>query len=82
MTDPFLLEAMREVDAMLPATTPIAPLTMGEPRSAYEEMLRYAAFDANKRCFVLEDGAVVSVEEFNDNPRIWALRAFGVSRPR
>lgn len=81
MTDPFLLEAQREVDAMLPGTPSIAPAPSVGPDAVHrEEMLRYAEFNAEKQQFVLRDGTVITSQEFGDNPRISALRAFSASK--
>jgi len=53
MMDEYLLEAMREVDAMLPGTPPIAPPSMSDAERRYAEGMRNAvvlSYDERMLC--------------------------------
>lgn len=80
--DPLLLEAMREVDAMLPGTPPIAPsvaddVTHGRA-SLHTAIMRlgYVAFDAGRQEYVCLNGLRVSAEAVE----LWGVEAFARAR--
>lgn len=74
MTDAFLLEAMREVDAMLPGTPPIAPELPPLPvpipprEKSHREIVMEAygaRFDFPLQRWVLANGSTVAVTAYH-----------------
>ena len=75
MTDEFLLEAMREVDALTPACPPIAPPRMSPQEIARSQLLR--AIPPNPQDAWMLANSYVTCEDCGDEHAREAVALFG-----